>query len=318
MPESFETMDGRAQRAAIPSWSGIVQSSILVLGAVFALTAPALGHKLPCGHIDNSPAKGYNTCSPKVATCTTTGGDPGNCKQMSDFSNVWCECVPSAKPSGGCGSVALYFLSHQGDGAPAADTPIIYLAELHAENFVSVVLGLLTWPTFGPEQTGMEGTITLNFGSFADPAAVPVMVEDISMSAPSVFLSGANFFELPGGFPQPLVYDSVAGTLDTVDSTGIQILVTNDHGEETVSAHLSGEQVTGGFQLNVQLYSENPLFADGFESGDVSRWSSLGGTAMDFVDTFRRWVGSEPAAIFAGRISSPGSRCSPRAQDAAP
>ena len=318
MPEDFEIMDRQAERAATPSWNGIALSSILVLSAVLALTAPALGHKLPCGHIDNSPAKGYNTCSPKVATCTTTGGDPGNCKQMRNFSNLWCECVPKPKSSGGCGSLALYFLSDQGDGPPTAGNGIIYLAESNAQNFVSVVLGLLTWPNFGPEDNGMAGTVTLDFGSFADPAAVPVTISDISMSAPSVFLSGTNFFSLPEGFSQPLVYDSIAGTIDTVDSSGIQIEVTNDHGTEIVPAHLSGEKVDGGFLLNVQLYSPNPLFADGFESGDLSLWSSLGVQALDFFDAFRRRLSWEPPTIFAGRTGSPDSRCSLIAQDPAP
>lgn len=286
-------MNRRAERKTTRAWSGTVLNSILTLGAVFVAAMPVFGHKHPCVH---SHARGNPkfviTCVPRNgAACTTPGGATGTCKSIQGRTKVSCNCVPNDKPSGGCMALSLYFFSHQGEGAPTAGNGIIYLALSDPRNYVSINLGALTLPEFGPEENGMEGTISLVFGSFEDPTEVPVTIEDISMSAPSVFLSGTNFLELPGGFSQNLVYNSVTGIIDTLDSTGIELAVTNDHGTEIVPAYFNAERKDGGFLMEVQLYAENPLFADGFESGDVSRWSSLGAAALDFIDILRGRMG---------------------------
>ena len=250
------------------------------------LGSPAVfAHKYPCvhNHAIGNP-NNVITCTNPNTACTQNS-KPGTCQTKQLRTRVACVCVPTppAGGGGGCLALSVNFFSDQGDGAPTANTPFIYLAQGDQRNYLSINNGDLFGPEFSAKDNPVQGTVEMAFGSFSTPTAVPVTLEIIDLTLPSIFGSGINTLALPLGDPQPLLYDSTTGIVSSVDNSGVLVEVSNDRGSEVIPVYFSAELEAGGFLVLMQGASFDLIFPGNFETGDTSRWSSLPGLFLDFL-----------------------------------
>ncbi len=253
--------------------------SVGLLSVLFGFLNNADAHKHVCEHFHAGGGDSVVTCND--TTACTQDGNTGNCKSEQSTTRVWCRCTADGgddEPGSGCNSSASWYFDDQEAGLPTSNSAIIYLTASDANNFVSTSFGGgIVGPEFGPESSAMEGTISLFFGSFSDPNNVPVTVEDVSISFIEVAGEGSNWFELPDGAFQSLIYDSVSKVIDTTDGHGIQLWLTNNLGGQLpVTVNLQGTiDPSGGLHGFAQVAVHVSVFIDGFESGNSDEWTNV-------------------------------------------
>lgn len=242
--------------------SGVLFAALGVLSPA----QPAEAHPHPCAHTHENPPPMSDTvihCDNADAPCTGKNGKSGTCKEKG-ITRSWCECVvPSG---GGCTSKINASFDGVPGGLPTENTSVTYTAVVDPGNFWDLIeTGTdVVIRSFGPSESFLQGTVTLHYGSFADPTAVPVEIVSMSLTSPSVpirgFVTGTNSIYLPGGTVQTLDYDSTTGFLESPDAAGITLKIDNDViAGQTATLYLEAQVQPGGALLFGQGVAFFPL-----------------------------------------------------------
>ena len=189
---------------------------------VLAVSSSARAHVHPRGCAHNHIRLGTNCTMGE--TCNTTG----TCLTVGGISWSLCKCdMPS---SGGCFCAGDSEFDPGPSGVPDPGETIIYTAISSPNNFMEVALDSgISLALFGPGGSALSGTVSLTFGSFADPANVPVTLNNLSLTLPAWMMggqsTGTNSFSLAPATPGNLVYNSFTGIIDI--ASNIQVLINN-------------------------------------------------------------------------------------------
>ena len=196
---------------------------------LMVLTLPSLSmaHGHPCGH---SHAPGGNiTCNAPGTKCTVKG-KTGTCTDSGILSGQKrCQCIRATT----CGYEALVSLEPDVPGLPGSGDVRVYTVTSDPANVSAVFAGGVLESDFSGVTDPFQGTLTLQYGSFADPANIPVTVVDVSLTLSEYStvgtLTGTSNIHLGSGGPQDLLYDSTTGLIGPLGGAdGIDVAVTND------------------------------------------------------------------------------------------
>jgi hypothetical protein len=239
------------------------------------LGLPAAAHEIPCAHFHEPTNRDrLISCNNPNSACTDNGNG-GTCKNVQDNYSSICTCV--VPQSGGCASIGVQYFDSQDAGPPSPNAHIIYLAEPDPSNFASVFVSAGPGVHFEAETSFLGGTFTVVFPPFEEnETEILATLDNVALSFAPVFNSGTNYVELEDGFPQLVLYDSVTGILKPLGSEGLHLHLDNNHWtNQPITVWFEARLQPGGaVELFFQHSLESVLFADNFESGGTSLWST--------------------------------------------
>lgn len=195
--------------------------------AILAAPTLLMAHGHPCAHAH--AGGGNSTCTPSGAKCTAKG-KTGTCQDSGILSGQKrCRCIKATT----CGYETLASLDPDVPGLPGSGDVRVYTVTSDPSNVSQVYAGPLLETEFSGVTDPLQGTLTLQYGSFADPANVPVTVLDVSLTLASYetlgTATGVSDIHLGAPGPQDLIYDSTTGIIGPLGGAdGIEVAVTND------------------------------------------------------------------------------------------
>lgn len=174
------------------------------------------------------------TCSSVGAACSTSSVNPGNCAQATvadacGVRNTDCTCWPTGAQDvdkeQDCGSVHAVATSE----VKIPGTVTLAIQE-NSETELPKIRATLNRDEIG-EFDEASGTFVLKFGqNTLDPSRVPVIIEELTVNTPSLFVQGAmtgpHRSVLDTRYPAVAEYNSNTGELNTTGN--IRVLQTND------------------------------------------------------------------------------------------
>ncbi|HEX5067514.1 MAG TPA: hypothetical protein VFY49_15455 [Myxococcota bacterium] len=173
----------------------------------------ALAHDHDCLHTHNEPfPDDVITCDDPGAICDEE--DEKVCVTRQSRTRGWCEC--QKKKAG------FNFLgrSQWSAGPPIEFGTVVYTTIDAPSNVWDVVHTQTQAPLLllGPGGHDVQGTLTLEYGSFADPDAIPVTLTQLSITLPGMIVHGAptgpsTLHLVPGETP-PMLFDALTGFVD--------------------------------------------------------------------------------------------------------
>ncbi len=173
---------------------------------------------------------------------------------------IICQCHPPAPDPD---AYALWFandLTALG-GPPAENTTLSYQTSVGPDSFGQLNRSAETVIQFAPNAAGPGGFLSLSFGSFADPNAVPVTVDQWFFEFPPGVIGGnpsgpSSTALAPGPLPQ-LVYNSSTNEVSTSPDEPMMLVLTNDvDADAPLEVFFHGEVSPGG---DVQLLIQSVL-----------------------------------------------------------
>ncbi len=238
-------------RLLFPFFSIFVGVAISVLPAL-----PAYAHDICCDHTHTGAPHNANICEHNSA-CNQPW-DYGSCADKNFQGYQYCSCTLPA-PDDDYGLLLVNALASLG-GAPAANTTISYQTTTGPDSFGELLYGNQTVVDFPANTTGPGGFLTLTFGSFANPNAVPVTVDSWFFEfAPGTIAgnpTGPSSTQISAGTTPQLVYDSSTGILSTPPGDSMLLDLTNDiHTNAPLRILWTGQVSPSGSVLQVEIQS---------------------------------------------------------------
>ena len=269
-------------------FSGLL--SVAVLALIMLLAPAAQSHPTCCPHQSHTGNNSY-PCFGGNPPCS---GKPGLCADVGVVNNrIICVCHPLPAPD-----PDTYFLWFANDltalgGPPVQNTTLSYQTSISPDSFGQLDRADQTVVQFEPNAAGPGGFLSLSFGSFADPNAVPVTVDQWFFEFPPGLIagnpSGPSMTALaPGSTPQ-LVYNSSTNELSASPDEPMLLVLTNDVDTDApLAVFFFGEVSPGGdVQLLIQSVFSSvpaPLITPVAQSRSVSADAfaqDLGGPLSD-------------------------------------
>ncbi len=217
-----------------------LSNQVLIVFLTFlVLPAAALAHSTPCDHkhFYNSPDS-INTCTNENAPCLNGNGI---CVTTGSRFTYNCDC--ETLPPSGDKYVLRMMLELSPFSTPAPNTTVTYDTTTGPNNFGELLYGDET--VIPNIVVGMEGMIALSFGSFVDPSAVPVTVDEWYIVFPPGTIGSdstgnvSTWLDLSES-PQ-LIYNSITNELFTAWGKPLFLTVANSiHYEAPLQLLLTG------------------------------------------------------------------------------
>jgi hypothetical protein len=193
--------------------------------AILTIGAPAWGHDALCEHT-HELGDDVITCNELHVECDD---DENTCEHAQDTRQGWCACGDEGRPAL---HVFGYSAFDPGDaGPPDAGEVITYSTVDDPGNIWGLVTntGAIV-AEFGPGGHDLTGTMTLAYGDFTDPLAVPVELTALDLALPGGVYEGQFTGPLVMSLPldSPLTYNLALGTVDTLGPEGIDVIMETD------------------------------------------------------------------------------------------
>ncbi|MCP3904082.1 MAG: hypothetical protein GY715_10655 [Planctomycetes bacterium] len=190
--------------------------------SILAIAAPAWGHNALCEH-DHELGDDVITCQDLHVECDD---DENTCEHAQSTRRGWCACGDEGKPT-------LHLLGYAAfdpgaAGGPDAGEVITYSTVDDPRNIWDLVTNAVAVVTeLGPGGHDLAGTLTLSYGDFTDPLAVPVEIIDLDLVLPGGVVGGQPTGPLVITLPidVPLTYAVPLGVIDTLGPEGFEVIV---------------------------------------------------------------------------------------------
>lgn len=201
--------------------------SVAAIGLIMLLAPAVPAHDTCCDHTSHATLGAHTCLHNSGCDAPWTNGFCTD-KQLPNF--VYCSCkIP--QPNNDYALLLVNDLTALG-GPPAPNTTLSYQTSIGPNSFGELLRGDETVVSFAPNTAGPGGFLSLTFGSFADPNAVPVSVDQWFFEFPPGTIEGSpsgpsSTALAPATTPQ-LLYDSSTNVLSTPPDESMLLVLTND------------------------------------------------------------------------------------------
>lgn len=233
----------------------------------------AWAHTHPCAHTHITGA--WTECAAGVpgTVCTSaTTGATGTCTDTGAITSLKrCRCLRTTT----CGFEEITFYEPDSGGLPGADERLVYTVSADPSSQHLLLLGGQILTEFSSVASPLQGSVTLDFGSFDNPTQVPVVLSEVSLTLvsdvdPSV---GPTQVSLGPSGPQSFVYDSLARVIrPAAGELGYELAIVNDLQSAVATAWMEAELDSfGRMRVFQSAQADLPLL----EVPTISRWGLL-------------------------------------------